>query len=300
VNVLLVRAGALGDLLLLRRAIFGLKDRGHRVSLMAPAVGRVLLGPGASEVDEVLDWDDPAFLPLFATQATPSQGIAERLGGFSACIAYTDQAHLLGSLERLVRTVIAHSPTPAGVHASEWLARPSLRLGAEASVLPPDMQANASEEAHADRFLRGELPPRFVAIHPGSGSAAKNWPAERFARLALDLSPQPGLLIEGPADAQAVAGFSGSGRFMRARHLPLRVLGAVLRRASLFVGNDSGVTHLAAAWGAPTLALFGPTNPATWAPVGGRVVVARSPSGSMSDLPVSDVWRAAHDLRAED
>ena len=297
-NVLLVRAGALGDLLLLRRAIFGLKSLGHRVTLMAPPAGRVLLGPGASEVDEILDWDDPAFLPLFAEEASPSAGLPAALGAFTACIAYTHQSTLTTRLERFIGTVIAHSPVPPGGHASEWLEKPALLLGAAPNPLPPDMEATASEKAQAEAFLMGQLPPGFWAIHPGSGSPVKNWPAERFARLALDFRPQPGLVIEGPADAVAIAGLGKAGLGLRASRLPLRTLGALLRRVGLFVGNDSGVTHLAAAWGAPTLALFGPTDPATWRPVGRRVVVIRASSGFMSDLSVTDALWAAHAIRA--
>ncbi len=63
------------------------------------------------------------------------------------------------------------------------------------------------------------------------------------------------------------------------------------------MGNDSGVTHLAAAAGAPTLALFGPTDPATWAPLGPRVEVARSPDGTMSGLTPALVTSAAKRLR---
>jgi heptosyltransferase-2 len=295
-NVLLVRAGALGDLLLLRRAIFGLKRSGHRVTLMAPSAGQVLLGPGASEVDAVLNWEDPMFLALFTEEASPPAGLTEALAAFSACLAYTQQPILLTHLERSIETVISYPPVPAGGHASEWLERPALLLGAEESPLPPDMVATASEMAQVEAFLRGHHHPLW-AIHPGSGSPAKNWPAERFALLARELGP-PGLLIEGPADVDAVAGLARAGLGLRVTGLPLRTLGALLQKVGLFVGNDSGVTHLAAAWGAPTLALFGPTDPTVWRPVGRRVVVIGSPSGSMHDLPVADALRAAHALRA--
>jgi ADP-heptose:LPS heptosyltransferase len=57
----------------------------------------------------------------------------------------------------------------------------------------------------------------------------------------------------------------------------------------LFIGHDSGVSHLAASWGAPTLALFGPTDPAVWAPVGPRVRVVRAREGRMDSLTVDAV-----------
>jgi heptosyltransferase III len=292
-----VRAGALGDLLLLRRTIAGLKSAGHGVGLMAPAApARALLGPGLSAVDEVLDWDDPALLPLFAEDVSPMPQVGARLEAFSVCIAYTNQVRFISRLEPLIPKVIAHAPAPVGVHAAEWLARPARALGAEPAALPPDMEVTASEEAEA-ALLLDRLPPRFLAIHPGSGGPAKNWPGERFLELANDLGPHPWLLVEGPADAASVARFGDGLTFARASHLPLRTLGALLGRAGLFVGNDSGVTHLAAAWGAPTLALFGPTEPATWSPVGRLVAVARSASASMDDLSLTQVRGAARSLR---
>ncbi|MGH2669848.1 MAG: glycosyltransferase family 9 protein, partial [bacterium] len=78
----------------------------------------------------------------------------------------------------------------------------------------------------------------------------------------------------GPADAAAAARLVADGTVaetMIARDLPLRRLAALLEAARVFVGNDSGPSHLAAALGCPTLVLFGPTDPAVWAPVGDRV-----------------------------
>ena len=70
------------------------------------------------------------------------------------------------------------------------------------------------------------------------------------------------------------------------------MLGAALARAGLFLGNDAGVSHLAAATGAPTLALFGPTDPALWAPVGPRVATLRAPSASLAALDLEAVVAA--------
>lgn len=292
-----MRAGALGDLLLMRRAIAGLKARGHRVSLMAPAAHAVaLLGPGLSEVDEVLDWGDPAFLPLLAPEGSPEPELAARFAAFGACIAYTRQDHLVERLARHIKAVIPQPPEPVGVHAAEWLARPARVLGAEPPAVPSDLEAAEPEAAQAAAFLHDRLAPGFLAVHPGSGGSVKNWPSEGFASLIEGLDGHPWLLVEGPADVAAAAGLAGHGRCVRARRLPLRTLGSVLRRAGLYVGNDSGITHLAAAWGAPTLALFGPTDPATWSPVGRRVAVARSASPSMNHLPLAEVTRAARTL----
>jgi ADP-heptose:LPS heptosyltransferase len=133
------------------------------------------------------------------------------------------------------------------------------------------------------------MPAGFLAVHPGSGSRVKNWPFDRFIETARRLSPgRPWLLVLGPAEDDVRP--PPDARL--ARDLPLRTLGAVLARAGLFLGNDSGVTHLAAACGTRTLALFGPTDPAQWAPVGGAVRTLRPPSQDLADLEVDDVVAA--------
>jgi heptosyltransferase-2 len=162
------------------------------------------------------------------------------------------------------------------------------------AAAPPPLRATHPERAQADVWAE-RLPPRFLAVHPGSGSPAKNWPASRFAEAVRALSPGRGwLLVSGPADADAAGALAGEPGGVHARELPPRLLGALLSRAGLFLGNDSGVTHLAAAFGAPTLALFGPTDPAQWAPAGATVL--RAPGGSMAGLDVAAVVAAARRL----
>ena len=97
----------------------------------------------------------------------------------------------------------------------------------------------------------------------------------------------------GPAEEQTAE----SPGAVVAREWPLRPLGAALSRAGLVLGNDSGVAHLAAASGAPTLTLFGPTDPALWAPLGSSVAAVRAPGGDLPALTVDTVVAAALALR---
>ena len=130
-------------------------------------------------------------------------------------------------------------------------------------------------------------------MHPGSGSTAKNWPLARFVEAARALAAgRPWLLVAGPAERELTPPPDA----VLAREWPLRRLGAALAGARLFLGNDAGVSHLAAAAGAPTLALFGPTDPALWAPVGPCVRTLRSPDGSLAALGVDAVLAAARSL----
>src|SRR6185503_10780264 len=156
-----------------------------------------------------------------------------------------------------------------------WLCGPLAELGVAEAGDPPPLRATAEETEAVAPWLE-RLPPGFLALHPGSGSAAKNWPPARFAALASALaSGHPWLLVEGPADEECAATLRELPGVVVARHLPARVLAALLAQAGRFVGNDSGVSHLAAACGASTLALFGPTDPASWGPVGPNARVLR-------------------------
>lgn len=289
-----MRAGALGDVLLLRRAVAALRAAGHRCALLAPLhAGSVLVGSAPAEVEELLPWDSPEAAALVTEDAVPPGPLAEKLKGFDVALAYTRSRALVEGLRRSLPRVVAHDPNPPPLagHASAWLARPLSEWGVDARGLPPTHVPRPPEAAAAEPLLR-QLPERFLAVHPGSGSPAKNWPAEQYRALAEALSPScPWLLVEGPADGAAVAPLRPLA--VIAHGLSPRVLGAVLARAGLYVGNDSGVSHLAAAWGAPTLALFGPTDPGVWSPVGERVSVLASPTGRMEDLALEPVLEAA-------
>ena len=155
-------------------------------------------------------------------------------------------------------------------------------------ALPPE---NSQEHA-ADFFLReaggsGIAIPRipcvcepreFAVVHPFSGAARKNWPLERFRELAARLSV-PVRWCAGPEEELADA----------VRFDDLYELARWLAEARLYVGNDSGITHLAAAVGTPVIAIFGPTDPAIWAPRGENVRIVR---GDLAGITVEEVLGA--------
>ena len=237
--------------------------------------------------------------PLFAG-TPPSSTLVSALRDHDWAIAYTRTLALSAGLATFVPRVVTHDPDPpaSAEHASRWLARPLQSLGLSAEEAPPSCRPGPNESLPSDELL-SRLPERFLAVHPGSGSATKNWPAQRFAALIDALAAgEAWLLVEGPADEASAAPLRGLPRAVLARDRPLRSLGALLGHAGLYVGNDSGVTHLAAAWGAPTLALFGPTDPAVWGPVGERVTTLCSPNRQMDGLDLSEVVARALAFRA--
>jgi ADP-heptose:LPS heptosyltransferase len=299
-NVLLFRAGALGDLLLLRPAVAALRRAGHRVRLLAPErPGSVLCGPGAA--DAVLASDGPE-LALALAQGFGDGPIAHALTDADAVVAYTRSAPLLERLAERARRLIVHDPTPpaSGPHAARWFAQaiaPLVGASATDSPIPADggvLAFSDAEQREAEARTRA-LPRGFLAVHPGSGSPAKNWPLERFLEAARRLADGAAwLLVAGPAEEALVAPRGAT----LAREWPPRVLGAALARAGLVLGNDSGVSHLAAAAGAPTLALFGPTDPALWAPVGPRVATLRAPGATIVEIGLDAVVEAGRRLRS--
>ncbi len=133
-----------------------------------------------------------------------------------------------------------------------------------------------------------------VLIHPGSGSPRKNWPRQRYAELINRLrdAGQTVRVVVGEVEAEQWS--AGDLSRLRAERLrSLDELVAALREASCYVGNDSGPTHLAAQLGLPTFALFGPTSPEVWAPVGPAVTVLAPPAPcDMNWLGVDRVFEA--------
>ncbi len=160
----------------------------------------------------------------------------------------------------------------AALHEVEYALAVASALGAE----PPDrclrLTVPPEAGARAESLLRSTGGGRFAVVHPGSGaySLARRWPPERFAAVADALAVRHGLPVVVVGSAH-----DGVGALMSAaheRHIDLAgqtdvmTLAAILSRTALFVGGDSGVMHLAAAAGAPLLALFGPTDPRAWGP----------------------------------
>jgi len=155
----------------------------------------------------------------------------------------------------------------------------------------PTVWLDAAAQAEADAHVgpAGDGAP-FLALSPAASAPFKEWPPERFAELARALTasdgPLPGarvVLFGGPGDeatARAViSGLGGVETLDLTGRLDLVAAAAILPRARLFVGNDSGLMHLAVAAGAPTLGLFGPTDERVYGPWGAHGHSVRAGEG---------------------
>lgn len=150
------------------------------------------------------------------------------------------------------------------------------------------LEAGGRPVAPIPRIETPPVEPRgYAAIHPFSGSPRKNWPLERFRELARSLSTRlPVKWCAGPEEA-----LEGAERLDN-----LLDLGMWLKAAKVYVGNDSGITHLAAAVGVATVAIFGPTDPDVWGPRGPRTRAIRAPGGVLENLPFQTVLEAVESV----
>jgi ADP-heptose:LPS heptosyltransferase len=170
------------------------------------------------------------------------------------------------------------------VHTAEHLASVSFALGVPHSEIP-----RAQLFAH-ESPLKGT---RYAVLHPFASSPDKVWPAERFCELARYLNLwniEPVFLAGAEDDASAFRDF----RVVRGS---LTEVKALLSGAVLFVGNDSGPAHMAAAFELPTAVLFGPSKPAIWGPWRTESETIVAPDG-LAHLPVARVVASLDRLRS--
>lgn len=139
-----------------------------------------------------------------------------------------------------------------------------LELSAADTLLPVDTEA----DCWAEKEIRGT---RFCVVSPSAGWGAKQWPAERFGELARELAGRGIETLVNASrfdDATAARVVAASGGAARVVASSIAEMTSLLRRAALYIGGDSGPTHLAAALGIPLVGLYGPTDPARNGPWG--------------------------------
>jgi hypothetical protein len=287
-RVTVIRAGGLGDSLLVLPAIRLIREvlPGAWVNWVGSHWAEALR-PLVPFPMEVVRFDSPSLAGLFA----PDAGL-DPVGIFSdsdAIVLYTGspEEDLARNAARLCPgpVIIWPAMPPAGIRAAVHYARAVTGGAAGTPALPasPVLAVPAELRLWGRSWVDGRLGlgAAPVAVHPGSGGRRKCWPAVRFAEVAGRLG-RPLVALEGPADADAVKAFLShvphGVAVARASEMTLPQAAALIACCEALLGNDSGMSHLAAALGIPTVAVFGPTDPATWAPDGPRARVVDGPS----------------------
>jgi heptosyltransferase-1 len=184
--------------------------------------------------------------------------------------------------EPLARWLFRERVETTGVHVVEQameVVQAVLKetLPYQAPFLPIDPNA----ESWCDRWLAERGVERFVLMNPGAGWGAKRWPVERYATVAAEMARIGFATVVniGPGESQLADAFNAD---ENVRTFPMSgsigELIACTRRASLFIGGDTGPLHLAAALQIPVVGIYGPTNPARNGPYGTRALVLRHPA----------------------
>lgn len=298
--VLIVHPGTIGDVLLAVEAIREIKKAfpsHHVVWVGQSEVGEFLLE--CEEVHEVIGIEGP-FLSQLLTHtrhfALRIQAILQRC---THCVCWmTDHDEIFSNNLRSlgIRFIIQspQSPELMNFHHEERFLRTLRPWGIMA-----DSQKNrmllfnkVSTQSVADS-LRSRfsffIDTPYIVIHPGSGSQHKCVASSLMKEIARRLLEHPGItlvILSGPADQGQVNNFLDeipSGIFHLVSNQSLSTVAVVLKKAALYIGHDSGISHLAAGVGTPSIVLFGPTNSVYWAPRGDHVTVIQGPTCQCAD-----------------
>ncbi|MFP4013517.1 MAG: glycosyltransferase family 9 protein [Chitinispirillaceae bacterium] len=212
--------------------------------------------------------------------------LTEFLSTFRSALLFTNNTHLRSAAEKAgLKPLLAQPPFPDEI-ISIYRYHSSLFTSCETEfgiTIPPSFILKSFHIVPSER--------KFAVIHTGSGSRKKNWPKENYMLLADRLRDEGlGIVwITGPAENVK----NLPPQDWICRNLPLPLLAAIMSRSSLYVGNDSGPTHLSAALGIPTVVIFGPSDPRIWKPAGMKVRVIQK------SLPCSPCHGRAASPRCE-
>jgi ADP-heptose:LPS heptosyltransferase len=209
-------------------------------------------------------------------------------------------AWLLRTRHRLSRWGQARS----GMHAVERHMGVIAGREYHGGIPPLQLWLSGAEQSFARDTLAGLPGPRRLALGPGARWEPKRWPAHRFRELAACLRNEYDALVllgdrTDSACCREIAARAPLPSLDLAGQATLLQSAAVLGHMRLFVGNDSGLGHLAAAAGIPTLTLFGPGDPARYRPWNPRGRWLQSPTRQLADLTVADAAQAARSLLEE-
>ncbi|MEI8341610.1 MAG: glycosyltransferase family 9 protein, partial [Verrucomicrobiota bacterium] len=268
----------------------------------------IALAVGRYYADDIRSIEYSALAGFFVPNGELASDLVEYFSGFQQIVSYLYDPDNFFE-ENIRRCGVKHylSASPkieGGEHAAHQLARPLQRLALFLDDPAAKLFPSAEDRLFAEQFVKGACGP-LIAIHPGSGSERKNWPLRHwrvFGKMLSSLDLQPTLVMVGGEADEATCdalqnAWSGS-PVLPVRGLPLVQLAAVLERCLLFIGHDSGISHIAAAVGTPAVLLFGGTDPKIWAPANPNAKILQAPGGMLDSLTPETVFQAVMEMMA--
>jgi ADP-heptose:LPS heptosyltransferase len=306
-RILVIRGGAIGDFILTLPALKALRDMRPQAHMEILGYKHIaVLAENRFYAQAVRSIEYGLLARFFARNSELPAELDDYFASFDLIVSY------LYDPDRIFETNLRRCGVenlicgPARIaenagHAARQLAQPIEELGIKVVDFAERIFPSTEDREFAREFL-ASMPQPIIAIHPGSGSHEKNWPSDKWIGLFSQTNGfadvERLLVISGEADEtqtdQLEREWNNRGvRF--AKNLSLPRLAAVLEHA-MFIGHDSGISHLAAAAGANCVLLFGPTSPDVWAPKNDNVQVLRSPSGRLGDVGIDSVKAAVEEL----
>jgi heptosyltransferase III len=281
-RILIIRPAALGDTLMLAPGLSNSREWGE-VIVAGRKPGIDFISP---LVSRCLDFESSGWHALFMNVPEPGATLPLREADEIVAFLNDPQGVVKKNLEHFFPGAsIAVLPGYPGedetVHVVLYLARALEYCG-----LPVHAENVLTEAMKRPLLYSGDKQRLRVVFHPGSGGAQKNHPPEFWVNLLrafrennLGIEELP-LILLGPAEENLLPLFSGDKGVEILRSPNLDRLSLLLQEASLYVGHDSGITHLAAMLGAPTIGLFKHTSVAQWHPLGPKVKVIEASASS--------------------
>lgn len=281
-KLLIIHQGALGDFIMTFPVIIRLRKTHSPIdALCQKKLGE--LARKLNLIERGFSLESAAFASLYsACSDRVDAQTATFLQSYERIILFSFSRSLQENIERFGAAKVLRIPPrpPAGekIHVGRFLWSHLVRAGLLEKAEPmsdPSASMQSLRQQHGIEAASGP-----VLIHPGSGSRKKNWPLQNFIRLEKMLR-KDGLRAEfilGPAEIYLRDDLAAA----PAPHPPVHVVEDLLQALALikgacgFIGNDSGLTHLAAIVSLPTVAVFGPSDPIRWKPLGPAVAVVRS------------------------
>jgi ADP-heptose:LPS heptosyltransferase len=290
-SILVIHQGAIGDLIVSLPVLRTLRHTFPEAGVeMWGYPDTLRLVEKRFYADSIVSIDRREMVQCYREAAVLDAQMKSRLMAFDLIVVFgkvknTFFHNIRNSGAQRVIHITTFPPPDGKTHVIDYQLSQLEELGVTAQDRTPAVFPGEGDCARATSlFKEKHLSRSFltIAVHIGSGSAKKSWPPLSFARLTEKLDKEDGariILPLGPADTDAARNFFSlisPDMVVPLENLPLSEVAAVLRRCDLYVGSDSGITHLAAAVGIPVVALFGPTHPRVWGPRGKRVTIVHA------------------------
>jgi len=292
-SILVIHQGALGDFILALPALETLRKAFPHAKSAIMGYPRILeLVEKRFYAEEILSIDQKGMATFFVREGSLDFTLSQFFNTFDLIVVFgkDGEGAVIKNLRRVCQGRILHinsfPPWDEKVHLTDHLLKQFAQHGFPASELNPKLHLEESDREWARDFWKSkgvsmEERSKVIVLHPGSGSKKKVWPLERFLNLAHTLQGHLGskiLIVLGPAEGpEAQEAFEGmrSTEFILVKGLRLLQLASVMEGCWFFIGNDSGISHMAAALGLPTIVIFGPTDQSVWSPRGEKTFVVQ-------------------------